>query len=84
MSGGTDHVPSERKYLVAAPALGAGTRPAFPAADVLAPVIFEYVVFVGTTQVPSPRKKDVCFPAAGAGTSPVEPAAEDVAPFIVE
>ena len=39
VSGGTCHVPSLRRYRVAAPAAGAGTNPAAPAADALAPVM---------------------------------------------
>ena len=37
--GGTCQEPSERKYLVAAPAAGAGTSPCLPAAEAVAPVI---------------------------------------------
>ena len=37
VSGGTLHVPSDLKYLLAAPAAGAGAYPAVPAAEVVAP-----------------------------------------------
>ena len=45
VSGGTAHVPSDLRYLLDAPAEGAGTSPAFPAAEEDAPPILLYVVF---------------------------------------
>ena len=83
VSGGTAQIPSDRKYRFAAPFAGAGTKPAFPAADDVAPVMLEYVVFVGVCQVPSPRRNLPCAPAAGAGTKPAFPAALAVAAVIL-
>ena len=74
-------MPSPRKKLVCLPAAGAGTKPALPAADAVAAVMFEYVVLVGTTQVPSARKNLAWSPLAGAGTYPAVPAASAVAPL---
>ena len=54
---GTAHVPSPRRYLACAPAAGAGTKPAFPAAEAEAAPILVYVVLGGVAQVPSPRMK---------------------------
>ena len=42
---GMTQVPSPRRNAVCLPAAGAGTRPAVPAAEAVAAVIFEYVVF---------------------------------------
>ena len=81
---GTTHVPSPRRKEVCLPAVGAGTNPADPAAEDVAPPMLLYVVLGGVCHVPSPRRYLACAPAAGAGTKPAFPDAEaEAAPILV-
>ena len=77
-------MPSPRKNDACLPAAGAGTNPADPAAEDVAPPMLLYVVLGGVCHVPSPRRYLPCAPAAGAGTKPAFPAAEEVAAPILE
>ena len=49
---GTTHVPSPRRKEVCLPAAGAGTNPADPAAEDVAPPMLLYVVLGGVCHVP--------------------------------
>ena len=77
-------MPSPRRKEVCLPAAGAGTNPADPAAEDVAPPMLLYVVLGGVCHVPSPRRYLACAPAAGAGTKPAFPEAEaEAAPILV-